>query len=85
MIAAGDRDLVAAEAAPDLLPVAARLDLDLAELGPGLDRDRAGEAGAAAEDLPARSATRCAETRSAAGFSDLRSLMRTPRRTVFSR
>ena len=35
-----DRDLVAPEPAPDLLPVAARLDLDLAELGRRLERDR---------------------------------------------
>jgi len=39
--AAADRDLVVAEAAPDLLPVPARAnDIDLSELAPGLDGDR---------------------------------------------
>ena len=50
MIAAGERELVAAEAGPDLLPVAARLDLDIAELGTRLD-DGAGKSDAGSEIL----------------------------------
>jgi hypothetical protein len=45
--AARDRDLVAAEAAPDELPVASGLDLfDLAEVRAALDADGRAEAGA---------------------------------------
>ena len=49
----GDRDAVALEPEPDLLPVAASLDrLDvLAELAVSLDRDRGGEAGAGGEEI----------------------------------
>src|SRR5206468_6418319 len=49
---ARNRDLVATEAKPDLLPVASRLDLDeLAELGAGLGRHGGGEADAGAVNL----------------------------------
>ena len=50
--AARDRDLVAAEPAPDLLPVAASLDVgDLAELAAGLERDLGGETCAGRENF----------------------------------
>jgi len=49
--AAADRDLVALEAPPDLLPVATRLDLELAELDAGLERDGTCEPGLAPEDF----------------------------------
>src|SRR5262249_22536287 len=54
---AGDRDAVLLEAAPDLLPVAARLDVDVVEIGRDfVGRGRSGQAAAAAscsaEELP---------------------------------
>jgi len=50
--AAADRDLVAAEPAPDLLPVAAGPDgFELAELAVRLDRDRRRKSGLGADEL----------------------------------
>ena len=50
--AADDRNLVAAEAAPDLLPVAAGANrFDLAELTVRFDRDRRRESGLGADEL----------------------------------
>src|SRR5437899_4547140 len=46
-----DRDLVSSETTPDLLPVAASFDLDLAELDARFERHCAGHACARAEDF----------------------------------